>query len=83
MGKKPSKKNTKAKKEESEEEEELIVEEPVAEKPKKGSKKQTFQLKDVLSESFRDRLTQYIRLNEEVLNLKASVEGEDQSDKIN
>ncbi len=83
MGKKPSKKNTKAKKEESEEEEELIVEEPAAEKPQQGSKKQTFQLKDVLSESFRDRLTQYIRLNEEVLNLKASVEGEDQSDKIN
>jgi hypothetical protein len=59
------------------------VEEKREEKPKKGKGKSgAFDLKDIFSESFRDRLSQYIRLNEEVLNMIAEAEGTDKSDEI-
>lgn len=38
---------------------------------------------DIFSEGFKDRLSQFVDLNEEVLQLKASVEGSDQTDQIN
>ena len=52
------------------------------EKPQKKQAKSSFDLKDVLSESFRGKLTQYISLNSEVLNLKGEAEGVDNSAEI-
>lgn len=38
---------------------------------------------DIFSDGFKDRLNQFISLNKEVLDLKASVEGTDQTEQIN
>ena len=79
MGKK-AKKPTK--KQIEEEEPEVDEEEPQPEKKvnTKAAKKLTFDLKDIFSESFRGRLSQYIGLNEEVLTLIGEFEGKDKSE---
>ena len=38
---------------------------------------------DIFSDSFKDRLSQFISVNQEVLELKSNVEGSDQTDQIN
>lgn len=73
-----AKKTKKIEKEDAE-----VVQDKKTEKPKKASTSTAIDLKDYFSESFRDRLGQYIALNQEVLTLKANVEGVDQSDEIN
>ena len=76
MGKK-AKKNVKKIPDEEEAEEEVQQE-----KPKKVKSKSSFDLKDIFSESIRGRLSQYISLNQEVLNLKGQAEGTDNSEEI-
>ena len=81
MGKKAKKTQKKVQSEAEEEEvEQEVVPEP---KSKKGAKKSTFALTDIFSESFRERLSQYISLNAEILTLKGNSEGSDQSEEIN
>jgi hypothetical protein len=60
--------------------EEEVQPEKVEKKAKKGAKKGAFDLKDIFSESFRERLSQYIGLNEEVLTLIGEIEGKDKSE---
>ena len=38
---------------------------------------------DIFSDSFKERLSQFISLNQEVLELKSNVEGSDQTDQVN
>ena len=59
--------------------EDVSDEEVPEEKPQKKQAKSAFDLKDIFSESFRTRLTQYISLNKEVLSLKGEAEGVDNS----
>ena len=78
MGKKAKKV---AKVEIEDEEEVLDVKKEEEAKPAKG-KKASFDLADIFSESFRERLTQYISLNSEVLTLKGEAENSDQTEEI-
>lgn len=76
MGRKKVTKKVEVEAEQSEEEQEVKEE-----KPKKGAKgKASFDLKDILSETFRGRLTQYIALNQEVLTLRGKDEGTDKTE---
>jgi|JI6StandDraft_1071083.scaffolds.fasta_scaffold269053_2 hypothetical protein len=82
MGKKAKKV---AKVEIEDEEEVLDVKKEEEAKPAKGKKvlkKASFDLADIFSESFRERLTQYISLNSEVLTLKGEAENSDQTEEI-
>lgn len=79
MGRKAKNQTKKELAEEPEADEEPQVE-PQEKKGKKGIKKEAFDLKNIFSESFRGRLSQYIDLNEEVLNLIGEHEGKDKSE---
>ena len=80
MGKKAKRGSKKQIEEPEVDAEEDVQPEKVEKKGKKGAKKGTFDLKDIFSESFRGRLSQYIGLNEEVLTLIGEVEGKDKSE---
>lgn len=54
----------------------------VEEKPSRASKKSSFDLANIFSESFRQRLSDYIALNSEVMTLRGSIEKSDQSEEI-
>lgn len=56
---------------------------PASAATKKGGKKANEANWDIFSEGFKDRLSQFVDLNEEVLQLKGSVEGTDQTEQIN
>lgn len=64
-----------------------IVKEEKEDKPlvsaKKEKNKEASSDWDIFSDGFKDRLNQFITLNKEVLDLKSTVEGSDQSDQIN
>lgn len=59
-----------------------VSDEELEEKPQKKQAQSAFDLKDIFSESFRARLSQYISLNKEVLNMKGEAEGVDNSAEI-